>query len=367
MRSVNLDTWSPEQVVSLQNMGNSRARAVYEAQLPDGFRRPQTDSALETFIRAKYEHKKYMAREWVPQPPAVANWDKEIDEEMEQLKRSKKKTSSSGVNGGNGLGALPSASAHASGDSGARRSAAAAAAPVVLAKPAPSPKAGSRTTQKAAAAAAAAQQTSSASIDLLDLSISPVASNSNGANNSNSNTSASDELFSNFLSGPPPLSTAATVPANANNGATNTTAPANLSAEEMAEFWKQDEQLRHKKVRNSILDLYGPEGLQNWSKRFEPQHPPQQFGAFVGTSSVSQAQLLQLNPMTFTAFDNNKMPAQQPSFAQFPPMAGIDGGAGSMFGNIGIGAAATNGSAAASSTAALNQKLDSLNLGNVWQ
>lgn len=51
---------------SLQQMGNSRARAVYEANLPDSFRRPQTDSSLESFIRAKYEHKKYIAREWVP-------------------------------------------------------------------------------------------------------------------------------------------------------------------------------------------------------------------------------------------------------------------------------------------------------------
>lgn len=71
-------------------MGNSRARAVYEAQLPDGFRRPQTDSALESFIRAKYEHKKYVAREWVQPPPVKANWDKEIEEEMEKQKRKKK-------------------------------------------------------------------------------------------------------------------------------------------------------------------------------------------------------------------------------------------------------------------------------------
>ena len=28
----------------MQEMGNSRGRAVYEANLPDGFRRPQTDS-----------------------------------------------------------------------------------------------------------------------------------------------------------------------------------------------------------------------------------------------------------------------------------------------------------------------------------
>lgn len=53
---------------NLQQMGNSRARAVYEANLPDNFRRPQTDSALEAFIRSKYEHKKYIAKEWV-QPP----------------------------------------------------------------------------------------------------------------------------------------------------------------------------------------------------------------------------------------------------------------------------------------------------------
>lgn len=90
VKSVNLDTWTPEQVVSLEQMGNSRARAVYEAQLPDGFRRPQTDSALESFIRAKYEQKKYVAREWVPPSPVKVNWDKEIEEEMEKQRRKKK-------------------------------------------------------------------------------------------------------------------------------------------------------------------------------------------------------------------------------------------------------------------------------------
>ena len=62
VKSVNLESWTPEQVVSLQQMGNSRARAVYEANLPDNFKRPQTDSQLETFIRGKYESKKYIAR-----------------------------------------------------------------------------------------------------------------------------------------------------------------------------------------------------------------------------------------------------------------------------------------------------------------
>ena len=68
MKSVNLDSWTPEQVVNLQQMGNSKARAVYEATLPDSWRRPQTDLSLEHFIRAKYQHKRYIAKEWVPPP-----------------------------------------------------------------------------------------------------------------------------------------------------------------------------------------------------------------------------------------------------------------------------------------------------------
>ncbi|EFX75853.1 hypothetical protein DAPPUDRAFT_55584 [Daphnia pulex] len=62
VKSVNLDSWAPEQVVSLQQMGSSRARAVYEANLPDSFRRPQTDSTLEGFIRTKYEAKNHIAK-----------------------------------------------------------------------------------------------------------------------------------------------------------------------------------------------------------------------------------------------------------------------------------------------------------------
>ncbi|XP_053679863.1 stromal membrane-associated protein 1 [Anopheles nili] len=107
VKSVNLDSWTPEQVVSLEQMGNSRARAVYEAMIPDGFRRPQTDSALESFIRAKYEHKKYLAREWVPPPPPKVDWDREIDEEIERQKRKKKaSSSSSGVGASTGGGGL---------------------------------------------------------------------------------------------------------------------------------------------------------------------------------------------------------------------------------------------------------------------
>ncbi|XP_013865638.1 stromal membrane-associated protein 1 [Austrofundulus limnaeus] len=59
VKSVNLDQWTTEQIQSIQDMGNTRARRLYEANLPDSFRRPQTDQAVEYFIRDKYEKKKY--------------------------------------------------------------------------------------------------------------------------------------------------------------------------------------------------------------------------------------------------------------------------------------------------------------------
>lgn len=73
----------------MQQMGNSRARAVYEANLPDNFRRPQTDVALENFIRAKYEHKKYIAQEWVKPPPPRVDWNAEIEEQIRRKKEKK--------------------------------------------------------------------------------------------------------------------------------------------------------------------------------------------------------------------------------------------------------------------------------------
>jgi len=89
VKSVNLDSWTPEQVVTMQQMGNSRARAVYEANLPDNFRRPQTDVALENFIRAKYEHTKYIAQEWVKPPPVRVDWNVEIEDQIRKKKEKK--------------------------------------------------------------------------------------------------------------------------------------------------------------------------------------------------------------------------------------------------------------------------------------
>ncbi|NWU82092.1 SMAP2 protein, partial [Onychorhynchus coronatus] len=87
VKSVNLDQWTQEQIQCVQEMGNGKANRLYEAFLPENFRRPQTDQhpspraeqgacsrwslaaallpgalAMGSFIRDKYEKKKYMDR-----------------------------------------------------------------------------------------------------------------------------------------------------------------------------------------------------------------------------------------------------------------------------------------------------------------
>ncbi|XP_030645404.1 stromal membrane-associated protein 2 [Chanos chanos] len=60
VKSVNLDQWTQEQIQCVQEMGNAKAKRLYEAFLPECFQRPETDQAAEVFIRDKYEKKKYM-------------------------------------------------------------------------------------------------------------------------------------------------------------------------------------------------------------------------------------------------------------------------------------------------------------------
>ncbi|XP_061625803.1 stromal membrane-associated protein 1 isoform X1 [Phyllopteryx taeniolatus] len=59
VKSVNLDQWTSDQIQRIQDIGNTKARQLYEANLPKNFRRPQTDQAVDLFIRDKYEKKKY--------------------------------------------------------------------------------------------------------------------------------------------------------------------------------------------------------------------------------------------------------------------------------------------------------------------
>lgn len=100
VKSVNLDQWTAEQIASMQAMGNSKARAVYECNLPDNFRRSQTDSAMEQFIRQKYEQRKYIAKEWIPPnitiSPDFTDDEKEKDKKKTTTKSNANKESRSG-------------------------------------------------------------------------------------------------------------------------------------------------------------------------------------------------------------------------------------------------------------------------------
>jgi len=60
VKSVTLDKWMPEHLQFVLGMGNAKAKEIYEATLPPNFIRPSEDNyAVEQFIKAKYEKKRY--------------------------------------------------------------------------------------------------------------------------------------------------------------------------------------------------------------------------------------------------------------------------------------------------------------------
>nr|XP_012997433.1 stromal membrane-associated protein 1 isoform X1 [Cavia porcellus] len=90
-----------EVVECMQDMGNTKARLLYEANLPENFRRPQTDQAVEFFIRDKYEKKKYydknaiaitnISSSDVPLQPLVSSPSLQAAVEKNKLEKEKEK------------------------------------------------------------------------------------------------------------------------------------------------------------------------------------------------------------------------------------------------------------------------------------
>ncbi|CAL5341901.1 unnamed protein product [Camellia sinensis] len=66
VRSATLDTWLPEQVAFIQSMGNEKANSYWEAELPPNYNRV----GIENFIRAKYEEKRWVAKDGKPKSPS---------------------------------------------------------------------------------------------------------------------------------------------------------------------------------------------------------------------------------------------------------------------------------------------------------
>ncbi|XP_072046003.1 uncharacterized protein [Amphiura filiformis] len=93
VKSVNLDSWTEEQIHSMEDTGNTVGRRLYEGNLPEGYRRPQTDSsALEHFIRAKYEHKKYINKNYVKPPVRHTEFEEPEKERRRKPKAGKSST-----------------------------------------------------------------------------------------------------------------------------------------------------------------------------------------------------------------------------------------------------------------------------------
>lgn len=75
VRSVNLDSWTKQQVDFMEEWGNQRANEYYEANLPANYHRPKEGDpvrVVEKFIREKYEHKKFISKSMPPPKTASA-------------------------------------------------------------------------------------------------------------------------------------------------------------------------------------------------------------------------------------------------------------------------------------------------------
>lgn len=66
-KSIDLDSWTQEQLEHILKWGNKRAGLYYECYLPKDFTRPQGNQAVETFIRNKYEKKLYIKKDGEPE------------------------------------------------------------------------------------------------------------------------------------------------------------------------------------------------------------------------------------------------------------------------------------------------------------
>ncbi|KAL0950505.1 hypothetical protein HGRIS_007314 [Hohenbuehelia grisea] len=69
VKSVDLDTWTPEQMESIQKWGNRRANLYWEAHLKAGH--IPADHKMESFVRSKYESKRWALDGPPPRDPSV--------------------------------------------------------------------------------------------------------------------------------------------------------------------------------------------------------------------------------------------------------------------------------------------------------
>ncbi|KAF5094647.1 hypothetical protein D0Z00_003455 [Geotrichum galactomycetum] len=69
VRSIDLDTWSDDQIKMLVKWGNKRANLYWEAKLPPNY--APDDSKIDNFIRTKYEMRRWVLSDQLPEDPSV--------------------------------------------------------------------------------------------------------------------------------------------------------------------------------------------------------------------------------------------------------------------------------------------------------
>ncbi|KAI8143277.1 hypothetical protein BJV82DRAFT_538963 [Fennellomyces sp. T-0311] len=76
VKSVDLDTWVPDQVDNMVRWGNERANKYWEASLKD--KRP-SESNIDMWIRAKYEQKRWAMRGPLPDPSTLGGEERVVE------------------------------------------------------------------------------------------------------------------------------------------------------------------------------------------------------------------------------------------------------------------------------------------------
>ncbi|XP_038253117.1 stromal membrane-associated protein 1 isoform X1 [Dermochelys coriacea] len=288
VKSVNLDQWTPEQIQCMQDMGNTKARMLYEANLPENFRRPQTDQAVEFFIRDKYEKKKYYDKNAIsvtsmsssdavqplaPSPSLQAAAEKsKLEKEKEKKKDEKKR----------------------------ERESEKPLKPLTTEKP-------QKKEDQQLEPKASPKKKPEPTIDLLGLDGPPEAPVTNGSTTTVTTLNDDLDIFGPMISNPLP---AASVPPAQSTSTKPTAATLSAASGDLDLFTEQttksEESAKKQLSKDSILSLYGTGTMQQ-------QNAP---GMFMGSSS-----------MPFTT--------QPPThFQGFPPIGVPVPAAAGMMGNI---------------------------------
>src|SRR5436189_3090158 len=87
IKSVDLDSWTDEQLQSVLRWGNSRANKYWEAKLAPGH--VPSEAKIENFIRTKYELKRWVMEGPMPDPATLgADGDDGISQSLVKEKQS---------------------------------------------------------------------------------------------------------------------------------------------------------------------------------------------------------------------------------------------------------------------------------------